>query len=257
MIYIKRVGFFCIVLHLLLTITLNAQGNLTDKRITLKMDDKPLYTVFSLLMNKYDIAIGFEESILDRQHYYYDFSPNVATKEILPSYKGRKEVLPGISRSSKADILPKHFTLDFKNAPLTVVMDSIVKQMEHYDWEMVEGVVNIYPKKGRDPRLEKLLNLEIKTFVVGTGAEMRDIQARITMFMPEFQEFLKKNGLEASSIASYGPSDRRKIPEGMYHSNLTLRELLNNVTKFKRGGWTLSIKKYSEDSDIDFVELMI
>lgn len=41
---------------------------LKDRRITIRMESQPLGTVFRYLMEKYDIPIGFEQSVLDRDH---------------------------------------------------------------------------------------------------------------------------------------------------------------------------------------------
>src|ERR687883_495587 len=50
---------------------------LKDKRITIKMNKKPLFDVFMRLIYDYDVAIGFEESTLDSEHDDYQFETNV------------------------------------------------------------------------------------------------------------------------------------------------------------------------------------
>ncbi len=86
---------------------------LKDKRITIQMTRKPLYTVFVRLFNKYDIAIGFEESILDRDHRHYAFETNVATGEWKAKYSSDKEIPPAVIPFNEHLI-----TLDFKDARL-------------------------------------------------------------------------------------------------------------------------------------------
>jgi hypothetical protein len=120
---------------------------LKDKRVTIQMAGKSFYTVVTRLINKYDVAIGFEESALDREHRDYYFETNVpldgrdplvvrdyrdshfentVTPEKRAEY-GDKEVF-----SPTRALGYKHLiTVDFKDARLEEVLDAIVKQMEN------------------------------------------------------------------------------------------------------------------------------
>lgn len=228
---------------------------LNDRRITIRMERKPLQTVFARLIFKYDIAIGFEESILDRDHRRYDFETNIPLDD---EYSGDKE-LP----LDRPQFFENLITVDFADARLADVMNSIVKQMHYYDWRTENGVVNIFPIRGRDPKLTKLLDLRVHAFAVGEGVEEGDIQARIMLFLPEFRAFLAENRLEEETgrrplITEAGNALTRHLRKEMRFSNLTFKELLNAITKAKRGGWILRIKKLkSESRDKEFVELLI
>ena len=80
---LRKIRSLLIGCAVVLTISsLNAFGQekkvvLKDKRINIQMTQKSLYTVFNRLINKYDIAIGFEESALDRDHRDYYFETNM------------------------------------------------------------------------------------------------------------------------------------------------------------------------------------
>lgn len=225
---------------------------INDKRITIQMAAKPLYTVFTRLINKYDISIGLEESVLDRSHRHYYFETNIATEKLMPVYAGDREFLPPTSRFEEHLI-----TVNFKDTRLEDVMNSIVKQMQNYDWEISDEVVNIFPIRGRDPRLKKLLNLKVRDFGVGMGADVGSIQAQLMLFLPEFKAFLAENELEAETSRPGSIFEDRLLPDGMRFSDLTFRELLNAITKSKRGGWMLMIRKYESKPGKEFVEILI
>jgi hypothetical protein len=247
--------------------------HLREKRITIQMSQKSLYTIFNKLINKYDIAIGLEESALDRDYRDYYFETNVpldnrasylekdyrgsnpetsVTPEKRAEY-GDKEVL-----SPTRGLGYKHLiTVDFKDARLEDVLDSIVRQMENYNWEINNDVVNIFPVRGRDQRLKKLLDTRVRNFAVGKGAEIGSIQAQLMLFLPEFKLFLEENNLEPETGGDGSVFEDRILPDGMSFSDLTFKELLNAITKSNRGGWMLQIKKQRDKPGKEFVEILI
>lgn len=225
---------------------------LKDKRITIQMTQKSLYTVFWRLIQKYDVAIGLEESSLDKDHWNYLFETNVGRGRLKPEPSSDIEPLGLVPRVSENLI-----TVNFKDARLEEVMDAIVKQMENYDWEINNDVVNIYPKRGRDDRLKKLLDTRVRVFAVGMGDEVGSIQAQLMLFQPEFRAFLKENNLEAMTDRAGPLFERRILPDGMAFTDKTFKELLNAITKSKRGGWILQIKIQKDKPGREFVEILI
>lgn len=234
---------------------------LKDKRITIKMEKQPLGVVFRYLIENYDIPIGFEQSILDRGHIEYAFDTNLPA---VATYKqqnadGSVKMTTTSETAYKAKVHP--ITLNFENGKLKDVFNQIVKQMENYKWELDDGVVNILPIKGRDERFEKLLGLHIERFTFEKGKTVEDITTRI-MLLPEFRRFVKESNLDFNGIrtgvnfvikAKYG----RKINESMNFSNLTFRELLNKITKIKRGGWILKWRYVSKTTGKEVVDIDI
>ncbi len=258
MMSIKRISILCILI-LVATYYLHAQSDdykgerdLENSRVTIQVDRKPLYTVFTRLINKYDVPFGFEESALDRDHRHYYFETNIATEELRAEYSSDREFLPATPRFDEHLI-----TLNFKEAKLSDVMDAIVRQMQNYDWEIVNGVVNIVPTKGRDPRLKKLMDVKVSDFPVGMGAPIGSIQAQLMLFTPEFKKFLVENKLEARTDRPGSIFEDRTLPDGMRFSNLTFKELLNMIVKSKRGGWILQIKTQKDKPGKEFVEVII
>ena len=220
------------------------EANLQDKRITIQMEKQPLGEVFRYLMENYDIPIGFEQSSLDKHQPDYDFGVNFPLR-----FVWKKTAADGRDLSSghrTGFVAEKHpITINAENERLEEVFNRIVPQMENYKWEINDGVINIFPAKGRDERFAKLLGLHIEKFALAEGKTVMDITDNIVL-LPQFSSFLTENKLffisfryrETSSNdrkARYG----RVLGEKLEFSNLTLRELLNKCTKIKRGGWTL------------------
>jgi hypothetical protein len=235
---------YCIIIYLAGTSSVFGQEKevaLKDKRITLKTEKIPFGRVLGYLMEFYDIPIGFEQSILDRNTAEFRFSANSPGVVQYPL-----ENIDGVFKipANSGFKPPLHpVTLNAENERLEDVLNKIIKQIENYKWEINDGVVNIYPIKGRDDRFEKLLELKINRFVLEKGKPIWEITTNIKS-LPEFSAFTTKNNLRFNGARS-GPVGAlqemygRKIDEGMEFSNLTFRELLNEITKIKRGGWIL------------------
>ena len=254
----------CIIVYLVGTFSAFGQEkeiNLKYKRITIKMEKQPLGLVFRYLMENYDIPIGFEQSVLDRNQidYYFDTNlPAVATHK-QQNTDGSIKMTTTSETAFKAKLHP--ITLDFENGKFKDIFDQIVQQMENYKWEINDGVVNIFPIKGRDERFEKLLELKINKFTFEKGNTVQDITTNIVL-LPEFQNFMKESNFYFSDFregtnfvikAQYG----RTIDEGMNFSNLTFKELLNKVTKIKKGGWILKWRYVLKTSGKELIDIDI
>lgn len=225
--------------------------DLKDKQITIQMTNRPVVIVFARLIYKYDIAIGFEESILDGDHDHYFFETNIPPDDFKAQYSGDKEFLTDRGNFSE-DLI----TLNFKDARLEDVMNSVVKQMRNYDWEIKDDVVNIFPVRGRDPRFKKLMDLRIREFAVGKQTEVSVIQP-LLFRLPEFKKFLEENNLHVD-FERYAPVfDNRPLPADMKFGDLTFKELLNAITKSKRGGWILQKKKQNKIEGKELIDILI
>lgn len=258
------VMLYGLIIYLVGTVSVLGQEkkiDLKDTRITIKMENQPLGKVFKYLMENYDIPIGFEQSILDRDHSDYDFYTNVpaAATHRMANADGSITVTTTGERIFKAELHP--ITVNAENEKLEEVFTQIVEQMLHYKWEINDGVVNIFPTQGRDERIEKLLELNIKKFTFEKGKTIEEITTSIQS-LHEFLRFMYKNkllftgGRHGSNFlltAQYG----KTIEVGMDFSNLALRELLNKITKIKRGGWILKWKRMSVTTDEEHIDIDI
>lgn len=247
------------------TISVAAQGTkLEDKRVTIKMEKQPLGKVFELLSFVCDIPIGFEESILDRDSDDYLFETN------LPFFGDPKKPIvfnslpepcvaayhtnPGYSRGF--NVKENWISIDIENGTVKEVFDIIVPQMKNYKWEINDGVVNIIPKVGRDERYERLLNLKVKNYFLEKGAPIGIIRTKIFQ-LPETVEFLYENKISFKMIRAH-PNFIRRIPGIEFdYSDLTFRELLNKITKEKKGGWILKENDRFGSKDDEYIELEI
>jgi hypothetical protein len=228
------------------------ESSLKDRKVTIKRENESLATIFKDLIERYDIAVGFEESTFDSAHRNYVFEVNIPFHNKNCNAGGllvnTKKCKPRIIEAKQ-----NKFTINVENERLENVLDLIVEKMQYYKWEINDDVVNIFPAVGRDKRFELLLNTKIKNFTVQriraakkkTIYDLRDSIASI----PEFREFLKNNSLYYSSQRYNSPNLERELPaEEITFSDLTLKELLNKITKIKRGGWALRQNKLMNDS---------
>ena len=254
----------CLIIYMVGTSSVfgqEARTGLKDKRITITMEAQPLGEVFRYLMQNYDIPIGFEESVLDRGRSDYAFEtngPSVAQLK-MRSADGRVTLTDTGWRVFRAEIHP--ITLYIEDGSVEEVFNEIVRQMENYKWEINDDVVNIFPIKGRDERFEKLLGMRINRFTLEKGKTVEDITKNIQS-LPEFVSFMQANKLHFTGYregtnfivqAQYG----RAIREKMDFSDLTFRELLNRITKVKRGGWRLKWKWISASTGEEHIDIDI
>jgi hypothetical protein len=230
-------------------------------RVTLRADHQPFGRIVQLLMERYGLSVGFEQSKLDRGHSEYDFHTNLPGKVATQSKVGDGAVVASTTSEQifKADFHP--ITIDVRDASLERVMNEIVRQMDNYRWELNQGVVNIVPMKERDSRFEKLLSLNIEKFKIEKGNSVDQITEAI-LSLPEFRKFVAENNFRVSSVregftfvtkAKYG----RPLEKTMEFSNLSLRDLLNRITNEKGGGWILKWKRFSNESGKDVIDIDI
>lgn len=242
------------------------QSPLREKRITIQRENESLGTIFRDLIEKYDVPIGFEESSLDAKHSDYLFEVNlpVTGNEGFKSYSCTRAdtgmVCP--QRNFKAKDIK--FTLNVENESLETVLNLIVSKMNNYKWEIIDEVVNIIPIAGRDPILEEFLNVKIKNFSVvqssaGNGDGKRTIsEIRLSILnTPELFDFRRGHNLVVSSTRYMSPNLTWSIPQEMNFSNLTLIELLNKITKIKRGGWAIRMSDFFERGNSGAIDIDI
>jgi hypothetical protein len=220
-------------------------SELKDKRVTIKMDNKSLGEILYHLIVNYDIAIGLEESTLDSEHTDYLFKTN------LPYVNKQSNIRDGV-----IPIKNHWFTINAENQRLEDVLNVIVKQMNNYKWEINDDVVNIFPVKGRDERYEKLLELNIKNFILEKPVRIFSIRTKI-LALPEITKFLDENKIFSSANRGFLENLSRKLDVEINLSNLTFRELLNRITKIKRGGWILRKNYLFGSKEKEYIEIDI
>jgi hypothetical protein len=229
---------------------------LKDKKITINRENESLGTIFRDLIELYDVPIGFEESIFDRGNEDYLFETNILYKkncsQVSDKTCGSIKQRLFISKNHK-------FSIHVENESLENVLNQIVSNMKYYKWEINEEVVNIVPIIGRDKRLEDFLKVEIKSFanVDGLGRPSKTIAyiSSSIVFTPEINNFLKNNNIYLTNGAYQSLNNGRNLSDNLVLSNLTLRELLNKITKYKRGGWALRKYQLNQLKDYEIFEI--
>lgn len=217
-----------------------------NKRITIKKENKPLDEILYYLIVKYDIAIGFEESTLDRDHDDYEFTTN------LPFVNAS-----GIRIAGGVTPIERHWlTVNVEDGTLTEVLNIIVGQMRNYKWEINDDVINIFPISGRDERYEKLLALNIGNFKIESRKPIFLIRDNL-FALPEVVKFLNENKIYSTTNRENFDFVDRKLPTELNFSNVTFRDLLNKITKVKRGGWILKQSDISNSKEKEYIDIEI
>ncbi|MBK8148967.1 MAG: hypothetical protein IPK58_12355 [Acidobacteria bacterium] len=236
-----------------LMIILQSFGNAQEKakeadsianlKISIKLENGSLSDFVKILSENYGVQIGFEESNLDRDHWGFWFQTNPPYRTVIQTKSGDGRVVATTVVEARSGTGNRPINLVAKESTLDVVLNKVVGQMSNYNWEYARETVNIFPKIGRDEKLEQLLNLRIAEFRLNQDATVEGITGAIQR-LPEFRKFLKSNrliftgirdGEESALKAQYG----RSVSKSIDLRNLTLREILNEIAKAKKGGWSL------------------
>jgi hypothetical protein len=118
-------------------------------------------------------------------------------------------------------------------------------------WEINDEVVNIYLTQGRNPSFEKLLSIRIAKFAMPAATHIKSLPKPV-INLPEYQAFLRENELYGDR-RQYASFIIRPLSAAMEFSDLTVRDLLNVITKFKRGAWIM--QQRSDAPNTAFVRL--
>jgi hypothetical protein len=231
-------------------------NELKDKRITIKMDHQPLGKVFRTLIVKYNIAIGFEESTLDKDHNDYEFEVNLPYTAKSRSTAPNSGLRVSVRTELLFDVKQNWISVNLENAKLEDVFDVIVRQMKNYKWTLNGNVVNIFPTRGRDKRYEELLNLHVKDFSFKKDDPVGLIRTDI-LSLPEIKNFLNERNINVSLLRPDPENLMRPMPSDAKFSDLTFRDLLNEITNVKRGGWILKSNKIFRPNGKEFIEIEI
>lgn len=85
--------------------------------------------------------------------------------------------------------------MKFEKITLSDLLAQVVSEYKQYSWEIRDGVVYVFPKEGfRDPIVERLLSVKIKTFSVKKGM-LTGAAVDALLNTSEFQEVMDSYGL--------------------------------------------------------------
>jgi hypothetical protein len=219
-------------------------GDLKERKISISVSLVPLGDVFRQIIYESGISIGLERSILDGENTDFEFETN------RPVYLSGKKKTGESSKSSLTyqvqykrvfNAKARFYTLYFQNAPLSSVLNALVRQMPNYKWEIIDDVVNIYPTIDRDKRLAELLETTIEGFSIGNNAPKIIIQTEL-YDLPEVKGLLERENLAVSSIRRNAQDLKAEMSVGVSLKNLPFRRILNILARQKGGGWAMRVR---------------
>lgn len=218
-----------------------AQSDIRDKRVTIHIKEAPFSVVAGTLIQDFDVPIGLEMSPLTPVDDFI-FEPNLSYT--LPDGDHMKWPIP-----KEEWYKPKKysFSLDLDNAPLSDVMNAIIKQMPEYRWESDGKVINILPTSDRDDRIVKLLATKIEKFE--SEVDPRIVTVRLSFLeAPEILQFVNDSHIGISKSVDLASTNTFRQLDGKLHfERQTVKELLNSILFVKRGGWVVRMDRLPEN----------
>lgn len=82
------------------------------------------------------------------------------------------------------------------------VLDDIVKKDPRYEWQIVDGVVNVRPKSQRDGLLASILETRVKVFEIPRETRLFQVRQEI-LKMPEVRALLEQSNVSVEPISSW------------------------------------------------------
>ncbi|MEZ5307059.1 MAG: hypothetical protein R2684_07935 [Pyrinomonadaceae bacterium] len=248
---------FCLFCVLALHGFAQTNSEILKRKISIDVENESFEVVVRRLIQKEDLAFGLEVSSFDADRMEFfpypfmlkDASNNTIVDDEWLGYHFPERPYKFINR----------FTLKFRNTEVQTVIDELVKQMKNYDWELADGVINIVPVKGRDKRLSEFLDLQIgKGFSLQAGDPKTELEPAIMLNMPEVIQFAKSKRLSIlCSFVEECPKCSNVFDEDLEVQPMRLRDMLNRITRQKRGAWRVIISESRNPNSPELLELDI
>lgn len=133
--------------------------------------------------------------------------------------------------------------MDFKKATLEEVLNRVVTEHPEYAWEIKDGVVNVFPKEGRqDPIVKQVLGTEIGTLSIEERTTTWDVEKAL-VDTPELSAVMKTQALTTPGwwfSGFYFPNVGRDF--NLHVSNRSVRLILNTIVKESKTAkfWSVS-----------------
>lgn len=173
----------------------DAEELLNSPVLNLKVREANLHLALSKLTNCYRVPIGFEFALTDKE-----------------PYRGNIEA-------------------EMRAGTLREALDLIVKQDGRYEWKVMDGVINVYPKTERDEVLAAILETEVKHFSIKKGTSLFKIRTDIVN-LPEIKSRLDEAQVDSTVEGFFGPAF---APAGrdfaLEVSGARLRQVMNRIIR--------------------------
>jgi hypothetical protein len=146
------------------------------------------------------------------------------------------------------------YSIDFKEGNLSDLLNQIIRDNSQYDWEIKDGVVNVFPKAGhRVLFFRELLETKISHFSIKEKTNCWLFVENL-IATPEVKNILEINSINYSKRSFTG----FYIPQlgenfVMNVSDSSLKSILNKVIKESPTAKIWLIKRYSHDPQTFFI----
>jgi hypothetical protein len=147
-------------------------------------------------------------------------SIDLALKEVSAKYSVPIGLEMALSANENLEV-----KIDIKKGTLRDVLDAVVRVDAKYEWQLVDGVVNVCPRIQRDD----LLRTRVESFRVQQRTGLLDLRADITK-LPELRAKLDSAHVRPIIVAWATPDFAEASPGFRINvKDVTLRELLNQI----------------------------
>lgn len=214
------------------------EAAIKDRRISIAMENVGFGDVIGYLSSKYGLSFGVEMAPADYESNDLQFDV----------YRGDFGVF-GDKRTK--------FKLDLKDAQLSEVLDAVMAFKPDYRWEISNETINIYPIRGRDERLSRLMNLKIGSFDLGKNNLIVGKIVDRVVALSEVREFARSEDLGIPALHYGDATPLFDKMEDIHLSKLSFKELLNKLALAKKGGWRVFVTPSTDKTRRDVVVIEI
>jgi hypothetical protein len=154
----------------------------------------------------------------------------------------------GLEVAADDDLLKdRNLAVRVKAGTVKDVLDAIATQCPDYTWELKDEVINVFPKRpNRDPLLENILAVRLKTFAIEKGTARIEF-TKAVVSSHELSSLLEANGLSVE-YEIFSKHDIRALGRrfSVNVSDVTVKSLLNQVIKRSETKYWL-LNRYGEN----------
>lgn len=183
------------------------------------------------------VAHGFQTNVLERSVGPLRVKGETIDK-ILETISADYKIPIGIELADSEKSLAREIDVNLPEMVLRSVLDYLVMEDPTYGWKLEGQVVHFSPVKDRDNVLATLLDTKLSRAFFSSEMRLSDMKYEI-LSLPEIETKLFDAHVKPLTFEMGIPS--KKLGMSLEHSNLTLRELLDQVTlSTTRRFWMLS-----------------
>jgi hypothetical protein len=159
---------------------------------------------------------------------------------ILQRLAGQYKIPIGLE-SLPEEETPKGITVEVKEGTVRDVLDAVVEADPRYEWKVVDGVINVFPRERKDSLLTTVVS-DYKIYQLNRD----EIKESITE-VPEIKSKLSSLGIQRRDVVSLPMESKQLTPFTLNLHNVTMRKILNEVLR-ESGSHYWVVLRYGEQS---------